>query len=265
VAADNSHAWCVRFSRAWIDSSGQFGNSSGKLSKNGVALPMLAMEAEMKTQWTTREGRGFTLTELLVVICVIAVLAAVFLSFNDDDISRKAQRINCVNNLKQIALASRIWEGDNGNKYPMQFAVTNDATMKLISDGNAYVLWQTLSNELGTPKILICPADQQQIAALSFAHNFSGANISYFLNLDASDAYPQMILSGDDNLEVNGVRVRSGILNLSTNASVGWTKERHGGAGNIALSDGSVWTTTTLALRSALVNTGFATNRLVIP
>ena len=32
---------------------------------------------------------------------------------------RKAQRINCVNNLKQVGLAFRIWEGDNNDKYPM--------------------------------------------------------------------------------------------------------------------------------------------------
>ena len=37
---------------------------------------------------------------------------------------RKAQRINCVNNLKQDGLAFRIWEGDNGDKYPM--AVSTD-------------------------------------------------------------------------------------------------------------------------------------------
>ncbi len=89
--------------------------------------------------------------------------------------------------------------------------------------------------------------------------------MSYFLSLDASGAYPQMILAGDDNLAVNGVRVQPGILNLWTNASVAWTKERHGGAGNIALSDGSVQTTTASALQSALANTGTATNRLVIP
>src|SRR5208283_468971 len=106
----------------------------------------------------------------------------------------------------------------------------------------AYVLWQTMSNELVTPKILVCPDDNQRTEAVSFTQNFSDANISYFFSLDAADAYPQMILYGDDNLAVNGVRVRPGILNLWTNTSVAWTKERHGGAGNIALSDGSVQT-----------------------
>ena len=217
----------------------------------------------MKIQRTTSRDRGFTLTELLVVICVIAVVAVLLLS-GLAAAKRKGSKVGCVNNLKQVSLASRVWEGDNGDKFPMQFALTNDAVMKLVSSGNAYVLWQTMSNELATPKILACPADEQRTAALSFSKNFSDANISYFLNLDAADAYPQMILSGDDNLAVNGVRVRPGILNLSTNASIGWTKERHHGAGNLALSDGSVQSVT-FAFQQRFHQIGFAANRLVIP
>jgi type II secretory pathway pseudopilin PulG len=234
-----------------------------------LALPMLAMEMEMNTQRTTSRGGGFTLTELLVVICVVAVVAFLLLPGLAAS-KRKNEKINCINNLKQIGLASRIWEGDNGDKYPMQSALTNDAVMKLVSSGNAYVLWQTMSNVLGTPKSLFCPADEQRTAALSFSKNFSDANISYFLNLDAADAYPQMILSGDDNLAVNGVRVRPGIFNLPTNASIGWTAERHRGTGNLALSDGSVQTITINAMQQAFQLTSVATNvtpnwRLVIP
>jgi hypothetical protein len=85
-----------------------------------------------------------------------------------------------------------------------------------------------------------------------------------------------MILTGDDNLEVNGVRVRPGILNLPPHASLKWTEnERHGRPqqrsilkqhlriGNIGLADGSVQTVV-LNLQPLLVNTGTATNRLVI-
>jgi prepilin-type N-terminal cleavage/methylation domain-containing protein/prepilin-type processing-associated H-X9-DG protein len=263
-ATDKFHARCVRFSRTWVDSSGQFGNSSGKFSENDVALPMLAMETEMKTQRTTRGGRGFTLTELLVVIFVVAVVAAVLLPVLSVPDGRM-HKTNCVNNLKQIGLAFRIWEGDNGGKYPMQVSITNGGAMELALTRDVAGIFCTMSNELSTPKVLICPQDTKRIAATNFAAGFNDANISYFLSLDASDANPQMILAGDDNLTVNGVRVQPGILNLMANASVGWTKERHGGAGNIALADGSVQTTTASALQSALVNTGFATNRLVIP
>ena len=221
-------------------------------------------ETEMKTQRTTSHGSGFTLTELLVVICLLALVAVLLLPALAAA-KRKHATIGCVNNLKQIGLAFRIWEGDNGDKFQMQYAATNEALMKLVSDGNAYILWQTISNELSTPRILVCPEDKQRTEAVSFTQNFSDANISYFLNLEASDAYPQMMLCGDDNITVNGVRVRPGILNLSTNSVVGWTKERHGGASNIALSDGSVQTTTSAALQAAVQSSSPLTNRLLIP
>ena len=197
-------------------------------------------------------------------MCILGVVAVLLLPALLAP-KHKISRINCINNVKQIDLAFKMWAGDNDDIYPSHFALTNDAMMKLISSGNAYVLWQTMTNELSTPKILLCPADTNRIPATNFTAGFRDANISYFFSLDADESYPQMILLGDDNLAVNGVRVRPGILNLWTNASVGWTKERHGGGGNIALTDGSAAQTTVSTLQSAFVNTGFATNRLVIP
>ena len=199
-----------------------------------------------------------------MVICLLAVVAVLLLPALAAA-KRKHSHLDCINNLKQMALGFKMWAGDNGDKYPMQFAITNDATMKLVSDGNAYVLWQTISNELVTPRLLACPEDKQRTEAVSFTQNFSDANISYFYGLDADDSHPQMILAGDDNLAVNGVRVRPGILNLWTNAAVGWTTERHGGAGNVALADGSAQPTTSSSLLQLVQQTGGATNRLVIP
>jgi prepilin-type processing-associated H-X9-DG protein len=145
----------------------------------------------------------------------------------------------------------------------MQIALTNSETIKLISSGNAYVLWQTMSNELSTPKILHCDGDKQKTNAISFTQGFSDANISYFFSLEADDTYPQIILDGDDNLAVNGVRVKPGILNLPTTNSLTWTKERHHGNGNIGMADGSVQQTTSESLNSAVI--AATTFRLVIP
>ena len=263
-ASENFHAACVKFSRDWIDSSGKFRKIERGIADAGNGT-------EMKLQLTTHGSRALTLTEWLVVICVIALLVAVLLPALAPPM-RKSSKIGCVNNLKQVGLAFRIWEGDNGDKYPMQVSVTNGGAMELAAAGDISAFFRVMSNEVVTPKILACPADEQRTAALSFSQNFSDANISYFLSLDASDAYPQMMLCGDDNLVVNGVRVRPGILNLSTNILAGWTKERHNGAGNIALSDGSVQTSTRAAIQAAFQSaqkafqsTGFATNHLVIP
>ncbi len=225
---------------------------------------MLTMETGMKTQRTTRGGKGFSLTELLVVICLLAVVAVLLLPALAAS-KRKSSRVGCVRNLEELALGFKMWAGDNGDQFQIQLAATNDAMMKLISSGSAYALWLTMTNELSTPKILHCPADTNKIAATDFTVGFSDANISYFFSLDAGETHPQMILSGDDNLAVNGVRVRPGILNLWTNAAVGWTKERHGGAGNVALADGSAQQTTSSSLLQFVQQTGGATNRLVIP
>ena len=205
--------------------------------------------------------------ELVVVICTVALVAALLLPALAAA-RRKSSRINCVNDLKQNGLAFRIWEGDNGDKYPMQVSVTNSGAMELAVAGNVSAIFRVMSNELSTPKVLVCPADAKRHCATNFTTDLNHQTISYFVALDAENKYPQMILTGDDNLEVNGIRVRPGSLNLLRSASVKWTTERTGqfhGPGNIGFVDGSVQQTTDLTLQTALVNTGTATNRLVIP
>jgi prepilin-type processing-associated H-X9-DG protein len=218
----------------------------------------------MKTRRAKNPTGGMTLVEVMVVIFVIALIAVMLLAALATG-KQKHSHLNCVNNLKEISVAFKEWEGNNGDKYPMQFAITNSDTMKLISSGNSYVLWQTMSNEFTTPRILHCPDDTEHTEPTNnFSTGFSDANISYFFNLDATETNPQMILIGDDNLAVNGVRVPPGILNPPTNSSVTWTKERHNGTGNIGLTDGSVQQVTTQGLISAISNAA-APSRLVIP
>ena len=90
-------------------------------------------------------------------------------------LKEEAHSVRCVNNLKQIGLAARIWANDHNDVFPPDFV--------------------TMKNELATPKILFCPADETNQRASEWPqHNPS--TISYrFLNPNGSDLEPAKLLT----------------------------------------------------------------------
>ena len=218
----------------------------------------------MKPRWSKQRNDALTLVEVLVVIAVLAILAMIFLPAPIHS-GKSPQKIQCVSNLKQLGMAYLVWSGDHANVFPMLTSVTNGGTMELADGVNVWKTFQVMSNELGTPRLLYCPTDSERDG---YATNFCDGlktRISYFVGLDADPRSPQCLTSGDDNFEIGGVPVKSGLLEFSTNTPISWTTARHNHSGNILLGDGSVQSTTSSSLRISLQETGLATNRLAIP
>ena len=206
---------------------------------------------------------GFTLVMLLVVVAVIAILAAMLLPALAKA-KTKATQINCVNNLKQCGLAFRIWEGDNGDKMPMDVPVAKGGTKECDTGAETFRHFQVMSNELSTPKILACPADTRT-AADNFTR-LKNQNVRYFVGLEANDMNPQMFLDGDRNITGES-EPQNGILKFVPGGPASWTTAIHNNQGNVGLADGSVQQYTTAALRNALKNSGAPTNtwRISLP
>jgi hypothetical protein len=205
-----------------------------------------------------------TLFEVGVVIAIAMILVIVLLPRLAIPNGRYS-KINCVNNLKQVGVAYRIWEGDNGDIYPMGISVTNGGSMEMVRTGNVLQTFLVMSNELSTPKILYCPEDTNRSWPTSFS-SLSNSNISYFISVDVTNELnPQMILSGDCNFEIGGKQVKPGLLSVWTNNPVSWAVTRHKGNGSLGLADGSVQSATSPGLCVYLEQTGLATNCFAIP
>ena len=248
------------------------------------------------------QKKAFTLIELLVVIAIIAILAAMLLPALAAA-KKKAQKIACVNNIKQTGLAFKIWAGDNSDRYPVAVPrASGGAAEYVYSTGtapaahNPNMVFMVMSNELSTPKVVYCPSDSIRTQPTNFNNSFIGVTAfpptgnaaqgqsSYFINGNASDNDPQVIVTGDSNIgqattasgaaggmfgSVNaagtpangtaGTTYRSAafLTGVAWNGGTWWSwtaNEQHQKTGNLLLGDGSVQSVSISGLHTSLAN-----------
>ncbi|MCO5052506.1 MAG: hypothetical protein M9920_09400 [Verrucomicrobiae bacterium] len=107
----------------------------------------------------------------------------------------------CVAQLKQIGLAFRMWAADHNDKFPFNTSTGAGGTQELCSrggdgfDASASVHFQVMSNELNSPKILVCPADTAKHPATDF-RQLQAVNVSYLVRSGAKidETNPEEIL-----------------------------------------------------------------------
>jgi hypothetical protein len=181
--------------------------------------------------------KGMTMLEALIVMAALFVMT-IFVILPHFARARVCNcRATCINNCKQIGTAYRIWENDNGDKYPAQQTealggVQGLATNSVNAGQYIYMVYSIMQNEMGqSPKVVLCPQDDRPPntnfyyglanapkepgytwpAPTSYG-TFDNSNVSYFCGVGAADTVPQSILGGDRNLGYGGLISSNGAV-----------------------------------------------------
>ena len=211
---------------------------------------------------------AFTRLELLASLAAVFLIACVTLPALGGAWNRSEQG-TCLNNLRQIGRAYAEWgtghdgqvpwcvSGPQGGTWPNEGLTSSLPTPRSYA-GNPWFQFSWISNELGSPKILVCPADPKRRPAQDFSASPEGGllhvsrrnnAISYSVGVDVQVISPTFLLAADRDLRVDSLGhcslgfslVASAIwdtVSYQLSPNVAWTNELHAASGNCLYLDG---------------------------
>lgn len=210
----------------------------------------------MKPKPDTLGESAFTRLDLSVLIAVLLLLVAIGASAVGG--SRRATDLAaCANNLRQVGRAFQVWGADHNGDWPGRTPMPDGGIWYHPLVGNAWFHYAWISNQLVTPRILVCPADTQKNPASHFGTTSDGGllnggyrnnAVSYFIMTDAHRFLPTTVFSGDRNVRPTGSGTCSigatGVSSVRIFPVVFpfWTNNIHGLWGNLLAYDGAVGT-----------------------